>query len=188
MAPAPSPEQTEKVQAALKRARQLLAERDPKGAAAAVKEAQQEAGEGPLLDTIEPTASLTHYVGEFWKAVQSAMPMLSGSEITVGETAVFVIQGGPDRLLIRTAGQNREYNSKTLPAGLARKIAENWMDKSAASKVIVGAFLAVDPMMLSNSGRDKARRLWNEAAAAGADVTDLLKVLDEPAPEAKPGA
>jgi hypothetical protein len=176
----PTPEQTLQVQAALRKARQLLADREPAAAMTTVSEAQQLAGEGPLRDSIAPTESLSHFVYEFWNAVGAALPKLAGSEIEVGDTRVFVIETGKDRILIRWAGKNREFTRKTMPAGLARKIAENWLEKTPTSKVIVGAFLAVDPTMLENSGREKARRLWAEAAAGGADVEELLKVLSEP--------
>ncbi|MCE9554187.1 MAG: hypothetical protein K8T91_12535 [Planctomycetes bacterium] len=178
---APTPEQIRQVQAALQKARKMLADRDSVGAMAAVKEAQQLAGEGPLRDTIAPTEVLTQCVREFWSAVGDALPKLTGSEIEVGDTRVFVIASGPDRLLIRWAGKNREFTRKTIPAGLARKIAEDWLEKSPNSKMIVGAFLVVDPTMAANSGREKARKLWTEAAAGGADVGELLKVLSEPA-------
>jgi hypothetical protein len=177
---APTPEQTEKVRAILLRARQSLADRDPAAATAAVKEAEQLAGEGPLQDAIAPTADLAHYVGEFWRAVHAALPKLGGSEIELGDTVVYVVEAGPDRLVIRMAGQNREYTPQKLPSGLARRIAENWLDKSAATKVIIGAFLAVDPTMQQSSGKEKARGLWKEAARQGADVKELLRVLDEP--------
>jgi len=98
----------------------------------------------------------------------------------VGDTRVFVIETGRDRILIRWAGRNREFTRQTMPAGLARKIAENWLEKTPTSKVIVGAFLAVDPTMLANSGREKARTLWTEAASGGADVGELLKTLSDP--------
>lgn len=179
---APTPEQTRLVQVALLKARQLLSDREPTAAMAVVKEAQQLAGEGPLKATIAPTESLSHFVNEFWTAVGAALPKLAGSEIEVGDTRVFVIETGQDRILIRWAGKNREFTRKTMPAGLARKIAENWLEKTPASKVIIGAFLVVDPTMLENSGREKARRLWSEAAAGGADVGELLKVLSEPGP------
>lgn len=177
---APTPEQTRQIQAALNKSRQMLADRDTAGAMAAVKEAQQLAGEGPLRDSIGPTEALSQCVGEFWSAVGAALPKLTGSEIEVGDTRVFVIASGPDRLLIRWAGKNREFTRKTIPAGLARKIAEDWLDKSPTSKVIVGAFLVVDPTLIANSGRERARKLWTEAAAGGADVTELFKVLSEP--------
>ena len=177
---APTPEEIRQVQAVLRKARQMLADRDTAGATAAVKEAQQLAGEGPLRDKIAPTEALSQCVSEFWSAVGAALPKLTGSEIEVGDTRVFVIASGPDRLLIRWAGKNREFTRKTLPAGLARRIAEDWLDQSPTSKVIVGAFLVVDPTLSANSGREKARKLWTEAAAGGADVAELLKVLSEP--------
>jgi len=177
--PVATPEQIRQVQAALRNVRQLLADRDMPGAKAALEEAQKAAGESSIKESVIPTEALVHYVGEFWSAVSAAMLKLAGSEVQVGDTKVFVIETGPDRILIRWAGSNRNFTKQTMPAGLARKIAENWLEKSATSKVIVGAFLAVDPTMLENGGKDKARALWNEAGASGADVADLLKALNE---------
>jgi len=179
LAPAATPEQTRQVQDALRQVRQRLADRDVPGAKAALADAQRLAGESSLKESVIPTEALVHYVSEFWSAVSTAMLKLAGSEVQVGDTKVFVIETGPDRILIRWAGRNRDFTKKTMPAGLARKIAKNWLDKSATSKVIVGSFLVVDPTMLENGGKEKARALWQEAGASGADVADLLKFLND---------
>ncbi|MCE9547207.1 MAG: hypothetical protein K8T25_17180 [Planctomycetia bacterium] len=172
-------EETVKIRAAIDRARQALAARDMDAARAAIKEAGELSAMTSMADEVERNELLVKYVSEFWRAVRTAMPDLQGTELEVGDTRVLVIESGPDRLLIRWAGTNREFTRRDLPSALARTIAENWMDKSAATKVIVGAFLAVDPTMVSNNGRQKARKLWTEAAAAGAPAQDLLLLLDE---------
>src|SRR5690606_24412970 len=110
-------EQVRQVEDALQKVRQHLAERDMQGAQTALAEAQRLAGEGPLQQNVQAAEALTHYVDQFWTAVSTAMAKLAGSEIQVGDTKVFVIETGPDRLLIRWAGRNREFTKKTMPAG-----------------------------------------------------------------------
>ncbi len=71
-----------------------------------------------------------------------------------------------------------------MPTGLAGRHVACWFDaKKAENKVFLGAFYAVDP----KSDPADARRLWNEAAAAGVDVKSLLPLLDpEPADAGAP--
>lgn len=178
--PKPSPEQIAKVKALLSKARRLLAERELNAAEAAVAEARQAAGSFDMDDVLAPTEALLHYVGEFWKAYEEALPGVAGKELQVGEVIIFVISARRDEVLIRKSGSNVSFDRKTVPAGLARKIAETWLANQASSRAILGAFLATDPKLIANRGREKARALWKEAAAGKVDVSQLVKVLDEP--------
>lgn len=127
----------------------------------------------------EPLASmlaLSQAVDQFWKTVRSSMTQMpSGQELEVGETRVLVVESKPERIVIRLLGENRRYSIDDLPAGLAEAIAAQLLKKDTAeSQVFLGAFHLVD----RPGDPETARRLWNQAAASGADVKDLLPLLD----------
>ncbi|MEX0586783.1 MAG: hypothetical protein WD176_09070, partial [Pirellulales bacterium] len=121
--------------------------------------------------------SLTHYVGEFWKAVRESMKGLKGGEeLQIREIIGIVVESSPDSITIKIAGRNRTFDHLTLPSGVAEVLADRWLKQDdPVSKVIKGAFYAVDPQ---REPKD-ARRLWQEAQLAGADVEQLLPVLDD---------
>jgi hypothetical protein len=121
---------------------------------------------------------LSHYVHEFWAAVKEGMQNLRGGEdLQINNTVVAIVEASPQHLVIRVAGQNRRYDPATLPGGLVMAIADKSLDPSDPySRVIKGALYAVEK---DDETYQDARRLWQEAAAGGADVTDLLTALDD---------
>jgi len=120
--------------------------------------------------------ALSQAVDQFWKAVRSSMTQLrSGHELEVGQTKVLVVESKPERIVIRFLGENRRYTIDDLPAGLAVAVAKQLLKKDTAdTRTILGAFRLVD----RPGDPEAARRLWNQAAASGADVKDLLPLLD----------
>jgi hypothetical protein len=121
---------------------------------------------------------LHHYVVEFWKAVRESLKTANMiDELEVGNTRVAIVAASEESLTIRAAGQNRTYETMSLPAGVAMALANRWLDvKAPSTKIIRGAFHAVDP-----TGGDpaQARRLWEEAKLLGGEVDELLPVLDD---------
>jgi outer membrane biosynthesis protein TonB len=120
---------------------------------------------------------LHHYVVEFWKAVRESLKTANMiDELEVGTTRVAIVAASEESLTIRAAGQNRTYETMSLPAGVAMALATRWLDvKAPSTKIIRGAFHAVDP----NGDPLQARRLWEEAKLLGGEVDELMPVLDD---------
>ena len=125
--------------------------------------------------------TLAIYVRQFRKAVEDATNELeAGESFMVGSsTVVSFVEGGSDRIIIRSSGQNRTYLFHELPLGLAVAIADLKLDGSdPVSRVVKGAYVAVDKR--SDAGHlDKAKTWWEEARLGGLDLGDLELVLTD---------
>jgi hypothetical protein len=119
---------------------------------------------------------LHHYVQQFWDGVDVGMTRLeAGVDLRVRSQIAAVVAVTPRQLVIRVAGQNRRFALDDLPPELLLAVAQLWFERDdAVTKVILGAFLAVDPQGDVNL----ARRMWLEAQSAGIDVRPLLEFLD----------
>jgi len=162
---------------AMTRTRLALEQRQLDVAAAELAKAETMARLPEHKAKVRRLKDLTHYVGQFWDAVDKGLSGLdSGHEIVAGDTRAIVVEVRPDVLILKKAGRSRHYPLDDLDPGLAVALADRWLDKSALStKVIKGAFYAVEP----KAPKSTARRLWQEAMLAGSDVGDLLPVLDD---------
>jgi outer membrane biosynthesis protein TonB len=121
------------------------------------------------------------YVKQFRNAVSEAIKALQpGAEIKVGtSTMVVVVQITPERMTIRRAGGNVTYPINELPAGLTMALAESWLNANdPVNRVIKGSYFAVADGDLE-SHREKAKKYWDEAIAAGTDVKHLLPFLTD---------
>ena len=68
----------------------------------------------------------------------------------------------------------RGYRQAIARLARAHGLALRWLDpKKPENKVFVGAFYLVDP----KTGPEQAKQAWDEAAAAGVDVKNLLPLL-----------
>jgi hypothetical protein len=177
-APTPPPSDpavTERIRQMLSAARTKLGERKQEAAKKLVADAGQLAVSDEQHDMVDRVDSLEKYVGEFWSAVHDSVKGLKAAdEIDLGSTKVIVAEAGADALTIHVGGQNRRYQVSQLPSGLAVGLALRWLDpKKPENKVFVGAFYLVDP----KTGPEQAKQAWDEAAAAGVDVKNLLPLL-----------
>ncbi len=174
--PMPSdPAVTAKIRQLLAAARVKLGERNQDAAKKLVAEASQLAVSDEQHDMVDRVDSLEKYVGEFWSAVHDSVKGLKAAdEIDLGSTKVIVVEATAEALTIHVGGQNRRYQVNQLPSGLAVGLALRWLDpKKPENKVFVGAFYLVDP----KTGPEQAKQAWDEAAAAGVDVKNLLPLL-----------
>jgi hypothetical protein len=123
------------------------------------------------------TKLLATYVERFWHAVREALKGLQiTDELSYDGLIGAVVDSDAEGLTIHTPGVNHEYTLKNMPASLAMVLAERWFERSATSKLSLGAFQAVDP----RGKRDEARRWWREAEAGGASAEDLMVFVDGP--------
>ncbi|HKD36747.1 MAG TPA: hypothetical protein VKB78_08095, partial [Pirellulales bacterium] len=141
-----------------------------------IAEASQLAVSDEQHDMVDRVDSLEKYVGEFWSAVHDAVKGLkAGDKIDLGSTRVIVVESSADALTVHVGGQNRRYQVNQLPSGLAVGLAMRWLDPNKPeNKIFVGAFYLIDP----KTGPEQAKQKWDEAAAAGVDVKNLLPLLE----------
>jgi hypothetical protein len=180
MADPPAPMPVDSVQAAklhraLAAARTKLGERNQEEAKKLIAAATQLAVTPEQHDEVDRFDALEKYVGEFWSAVRDSVKNLKATdEIDLGSTKVIVVEASADAVTIHVGGANRRYQVNQLPSGLAVGLALRWLDpKKPENKVFVGAFYLVDP----KTGPEQAKQAWDEAAAAGVDVKNLLPLL-----------
>ena len=129
-------------------------------------------GEGLL----ERLATLHDYVVQYHQAIEEGLQGIEGQELTLNETIVYVVEVNDSTIVLRMLGRNRRLDRNKLPTGFAMAIADRWFDQKAAStKVFKGAFMAVN----SRFSDDDVRAIWSKAAAEGADLGDLMLVLDD---------
>ena len=183
--PAPTPvdpAQAAKLHRALTAARVKLGERKLDEAKQQMAMASQLAVTPEQHDEVDRYDALEKYVGEFWSAVRDSVKNLKATdEIDLGGTKVIVVEASADALTIHVGGANRRYQVSQLPSGLAVGLALRWLDPmKPENKVFVGAFYLVDP----KTGPEQAKQAWDEAAAAGVDVKNLLPLLQPEAADA----
>lgn len=121
------------------------------------------------------------YVKQFRGAVAEAVAGLdAGATFKVGtSTMVVVVETFPDKIIIRSLGQNKTYPFQDLPVGLAVAIVDMKLDTAApANRVIKGAYLAVDKRG-DSVALDKAKAFWEEAQLGGIDTTHLMPFLSD---------
>ncbi len=121
------------------------------------------------------------YVKQFRDAVAAAVQGFeAGATFMVGtSTQVAVVEGFPDKVILRIAGMNRTFPFREMPPGLAVAIADQKLDGAdPVSRVVKGAYLLVHKRA-DDESRDKARTLWNEAQAGGVDMAPLMPFLTD---------
>jgi hypothetical protein len=193
----PKPAQSEAVTAALMAARYHLAERELDKVKGFVAAARQSDSSGTQRDEIARVDSLTHYVGEFWKAVIAKCKALDGGDsLTIQGITIGFVEANDDYVVFRRAGRNEKhyyFRSSAGPpmkTGLAVGLAELQLVKdNAVTHLILGAFKTVNP----TSDRGEARQHWQTASNMGDDeikqtVRVLMPELDVTIPKELPSA
>jgi len=173
-------EQTDAARKSLDDIRAALAARDLPKAQASLAEVKRLEVEGPVREERDRLEDLTGYVAEFWDSVDRGMQLLQAvDEIMIGDQPVSVVEVGQGTVILRVAGQNREYTRVNIPPKLALTLAERVLKRDAPeNQVLFGAFLAVD----AKGDRKLARQAWDTAVRAGLDVKHLLPELEAPLP------
>jgi hypothetical protein len=121
------------------------------------------------------------YVKQFRQALAAgAGGMQAGESFKVGNsTQVSFVEAGSDKVVVRIAGNNRTYSFSDMPAGLAFAFADLKLPASdPATRVIKGAYLLTQKRADIES-QEKAKSLWAEAQAAGADIRHLMPLLTD---------
>jgi hypothetical protein len=171
-----TPQELAALKETLKGARDALGARNFAAATQHLTDAQRLARSPEHKQSLERLKQLDHYVHEFWKAVDQGYANLQPTSVlSVGNVQAAIVEIRPDAMVIRISGRNRTIRRNEIPSGLAMAIANTWFDSSPQNKVVKGAFLLVDP-----AGKpEDARRMWQEAQAAGVDVEMLMPVIND---------
>lgn len=148
-----------------------------------LRESQTTAGDAEQLADVARARSLVDGARQYWAAVARGVRGLRGAdELEIGDNAfrVAVVETGPDWITIRHQGKNTRYSvDGSMPPGLALAIARTVLEREDPEHLIwMGAGLATTRERKS-SYLLEARRYWTEAGDRGADVADLLLLLDE---------
>lgn len=134
----------------------------------------QDAVEQAELDRLE---ILQDHLEQFWdgisKAVAAKQPV---DEIVLTESnRVAVIEASRTELAVQWEGRQQRFRITALPRELLWAITQTSFKPTPGSKLIVGAFLAMD----AAGDRDLAGKLWQEASRSGeSEGKTLLSELD----------
>lgn len=178
--PQPTAEQLQQLGAALTAARTALAEQRFEEARTSLASARELAVLEEHQNMVARLNKLAGYAEQFQQAVTRGMRSLEAGAtfmLTDGEPVV-VVERMADAIKIRWKGQNLDFELKKLPISIGIPLARLGLDDSPESKVITGAFQALH-RRATPEHLDEVRGWWTEAAAEGADVADLLPVLDD---------
>lgn len=124
---------------------------------------------------------LADLLAAFRQALLAQLQSMQGGEtFKVGaSTQVTLVEVNESRVVVRMAGMNRSYPLNEVPPGLALAIVDlRYRQGDPAGLQAKAAFLIAQKKP-SDDTRQKARSLLEEAQTAGADVSDLLRLLEE---------
>ena len=153
-----------------------LAKRDVAGAKTAIAAAKASANDDQKKEAGQ-LGLLALCIERFWKAVDAELKRVApGDELEVAGTKVAVVESKDDSLTLHVEGKNKKYSRAALPGRVALALAEHRFDNSPANKVLLGAFLAVDP----DGDRRRARKLWQDAGRGEPTAPELLALLEYP--------
>jgi len=141
-----------------------------------LEEAESSAVSRSQKNRLKRMKTLHDYVSQFWGAACKSLKSLESGELNIRGTRIAIVEYENDELTVRMGGTNSTFPKKSIPSGIALTAAEKWFDGRPESKVMIGAFKAVN----RTSKLSDARKLWKEAEAAGVEGMDfLMPVLDE---------
>ncbi len=175
----------EALEKALAAARLAMSEHDLGGARRHLKAASAKVETPEHRAEIARLGTLLDHLEAFWDGMGRVVAGLEAAEaIPVGETFVAVVEASPQQLTIKVQGRLRTYRIERIPPRLVQALADMRLADDPATRVLLGAYLAVDPQ--GNPAR--ARQLWEQAARQGIHTSDLLLELDNwtqasPAPQ-----
>ncbi len=175
-----SPQQLEALVEALTMGRTALTEQNFDEADKFIAQAAELAQADEHQKMVSRLREVGDYVKQFRAAVEAGAKSLETKDLQVGTSAfVSFVEVLPDRVIVRTAGQNRNYPYAELPPGLAQAIVDQQLDGSdPTSRVVKGAYYAVargDRKTLL----EKAQTWWEEAQLGGVDVSHLMPFLSD---------
>jgi formylglycine-generating enzyme required for sulfatase activity len=111
------------------------------------------------------------YVDDFWRCIRGCIASLRPTEeLDLGETRIVVLKSSADGLSFKIGDREYNYTCDTMPTNFIVALADIRLNKDAQTKIIYGAFLALDPQ----GDSERAEQLWTEAEQAGEKVKQFV--------------
>lgn len=132
-------------------------------------------------EVVARLSMVSKLVEQFQDSVRNAvLTMQAGETLRVGtSTQVTLVEAKGDRVVLRIAGMNKTFLLSDLPPGLALALADQRLPTSdPTAKIAKGAYLLTHKRA-DRDTLEKATALWQEAQAAGAEMTALLPFLKD---------
>jgi len=160
-------------------ARRAMSDGDIVAAMAQVELADLEAIDAAAAEKVAETRAVLEYLRGFWRAADEGfLGLAAGNEFEFDGRTVVVVERTPQRLVIRSAGRNRGYERKQLPAKLALFLATRWLKPDDPNTPL---FLAAFHTFDADGDRAEARKLAEAARAANTPGAEaLLAELEAP--------
>jgi hypothetical protein len=121
---------------------------------------------------LERLQTLQDHLEQFWNRIRSAVAAMQPvDEIVLSESnRVAVIEASREELAVQWEGRPRRFRIESIPMDLLAAIARASIKLTPGSKLIIGSFLAMDPL----GDRAEAARFWHEAIRGGESQGTLL--------------
>jgi hypothetical protein len=142
---------------------------------AATTNAQTDA-EQAELDRLE---ILQDHLEQYWAGISKAVAAMQPVDeiVLTNSNRVAVIEASRTNLVVQWEGRRQNFRINAIPRELLWAITKTSFKPTAGSKLVVGAFLAMD----EEGNRAQAARLWKEALQAGEEEgKSLLPELEVP--------
>jgi uncharacterized protein with von Willebrand factor type A (vWA) domain len=129
---------------------------------------------------LERLTVIAPLVEQFQVALRSATDSMAGGGevIKVLEQEISFVEAQENMLIVRNKGTNSRYKWNEIPVLLAFAFADLKLDQSPKSSAIKAAYAAVHPKT-NDAMREKARKLMQSAATAGAVPENTHEVFDD---------
>jgi uncharacterized membrane protein len=180
-AAAPTRAEVEKLIKALEAARMALAEYQFTTADEHLAQAERLAKTEQQQQAVGRVRRLADLLAAFRQALLAQLQSMQGGEtFKVGtSTQVTLVEASESRVVVRMAGMNRSFPISELPVGLALAIADLRFRQGDPAGLQAKAAFLIAQKRPTDDTRQKARSLLEEVQSAGADVSDLMRLLDE---------
>jgi hypothetical protein len=121
---------------------------------------------------LERLGILQDHLEQYWSGIGSAVAAMRPiDEIVLSESnRVAVIEASRTELAVQWEGRAQRFRIKAIPRELLWAITKNSFKPTAGSKLIVGAFLAMD----ASGDRAQAAKLWQDAIKSGEEEGKVL--------------
>lgn len=180
-APPPTRAEVEKLIKALEAARVALTEHQFAAADDHLAQADRLAKTEEHRRAVARVRRLADLLAAFRQALVAQLQSMQGGEtVKVGtSTQVTLVEANESKVIVRMSGGNRSFALSELPPGLALAIADLRFRQGDPAGLQAKAAYLIALKRPTDDTRQKARSLLEEAQAAGADVSDLMRLLEE---------
>jgi hypothetical protein len=173
--PAADPAKQAELTRALKAARGALGRRNVAEAKRELEKARASTQSPEDEDRVTRYENLTAFITEFWKGIVKRLGVLKPmDEVEMARTRIIVVEASGEEIRFKSGGRVYHYRLEAMPIPFLAGLVEGALN-DAPSKLIFGAFLAVEPQ----GDAARAAELWKQAAEAGEKIDQLLPPLDE---------